>query len=211
MNLGELITDVLTRLDTDTAAPKFWSRQDVVDAINEGYEEISDACEWLEVTVNLALKARRTYYNLACFDEQLLTILHAYNYQITRHLTAASHRRMDRHMKEWMQVSGQPEWIFRRGISWIGMFPFSSTDTGRVKLSGTALPKPLVQLTDSPGFHLDFHMGLAEYALSELKAQDDEPVQSLAHWQSYLDYEAGLLAHMLTRTSIDQHHQMGSV
>lgn len=110
-----------------------------------------------------------------------------------------------------MKVEGQPDYLFRRGINWIGLYPHSANDSGHIKLAGTALPDVMVQLTDVPGFPVPFHTALVEYALFELKAQDHEPEQAIKHWESYLDYEAGLLNHMLTRTALDQQHQIGTL
>lgn len=211
MTLDEMVELVLTELDTDPDDPTYWSRADVIDALNEGYEEITDATEWYEVTLPLPLLARRTYFDLNTLGINVLTLLHIHNSTTQRWLTWLTHRQLDGHNREWMYINGEPEWSFRRGLNWLGLFPYSAADYGRLKLSATAMVRRMAHGFETPGFPEEFHRGLVDYALAELKFQDHEADTALEWYVSYLDYEAGLKNHVLTRTALDQHHQLGGM
>ncbi len=210
MNLAQLVEVVLSELDTPVDDPKFWSREDVITAINEGYEEITDATEWYQVTVPLPLTARRTYFDLRTLGHYMLTVFHVFNRASTRWANWTSTLELDGRYREWMFLNGEPEWIFRRGLTWLGIFPYSSADSGQLQLQGSAMCRRLVRDTDEPGFPEEFQRGLIEYALFELKAQDHEFATAEEHYVAYLDYEKGLETHVISRTNLDKVNILGS-
>src|SRR5688572_4798266 len=61
MTFSEIRTEVRRRLDEVNA--NFWSDDDVNQAINDGYAELSDASEWNEASATITLYANQVYYN----------------------------------------------------------------------------------------------------------------------------------------------------
>lgn len=209
MTLQEMREDVLTQLGESVTAPKFWSVADVDAALNEAYEDISDAAEWLEVAVTINLDSRRTWYDLNAWRLGMLSILHFYNSQTQEWMVAGGVRAWDRNQRDWMAATGEPHNIVRRGLNWLGLYPASGTVSGTLIIHGTAMPAAPLAAADSPGFPVEYHPGLVEHALANLKAQDHEPAQSLAHFESYLDYESGLKVYLNSRLELDKHHILG--
>lgn len=209
MNLAELREDVLVKLGEDPSDPKYWSVADVDAAINEAYEEITDATEWNEVMVTLSLDTRRTWYDLNAWREGMLTVLHFYNGTTQQWMRAGGVREFDSIQRDWMSASGEPRRMVRRGLNWLGFFPFSGTLNATIDIYGTAMATPLSADADVPGFPVEFHPGLVHHAVSNLKAQDHEPAQSLEEYEAYLDYEAGLKVHVNSRLEFDKHHILG--
>ncbi len=73
-----------------------------------------------------------------------------------------------------------------------------------------ALPTPLSEDDDEPGFHDAYHYGLVEYALFDLYAQDAESNLALAHWQAYLGYETQLYEFTQRRAGMPLMHGVTS-
>ena len=207
MLFSELQTEVFRRLDEDSSSPAFWSLADVKTAINEGYEEMSDASEWYERNANLTLLSKRTYYDLrtALGSEQVLTLKHAYNQTTRRWLYPGELRELDyRTFHQWEDITGEPEQFFLRGLFWLGTFPKQTADLGSLKLYYTAIPLALSDDADEPGFPEEFQYGLVEYAIGDLLAQEAETQKALAHFDEYLNYEAGLTAWTEGRIALDR-------
>ncbi len=207
MTFAELQAEVFHRLDEDSADPAFWTEAEVQAAINEGYEEMSDASEWYERDHNLPLLSKRTYYDLrsALGGETVLTFQHAYNQTTRRWLYPGELRELDyRTFNQWEEITGQPEQFFVRGLFWLGTFPKAAADSGTIQTYFTALPPALFVDGDTPGSPEEFHYGLVEYALGDLLSQDGETQKALLHFKEYLTYEAGLKGWVEGRIALDR-------
>lgn len=207
MTFLELQTEVFRRLDESSSAPAFWTVADVKAALNEGYEEMSDASEWYEWNANLPLLSKRTYYDMrrAFGGDVVFTLKHAYNSTTRRWLYPVDLRELDyRTFSQWEDITGEPESFFVRGLFWLGTFPKQTADLGSLKVYFTSLPPALVADTDEPGFSQDFQYGLVEYALGDLLSQEAETQKALNHFREYLTYEAGLVGWTEGRIALDR-------
>lgn len=192
MTLAELKAETFRRLEESATSPVFWTVADVVAALNAGYRELSDASEWYERWLTVGLLPARPYYDLRTVLPStipLLSIGLAYNDQTSRWLIPTTVRELDGGDLRWEQRVAEPERVGIRGLWWLWYWPRTSASTGTIKQYYTALPPALVNDTDEPGFPATLHLGLVEYALADLAAQDAEVTQTTAAWTRYLEYE----------------------
>lgn len=210
MTKAELRTEVFRRIEESESSPVFWSEEDVDAAIDEAYDEISDATEWSEVWRTIDLRAQRPYYDMRTVfaDVSVLTPTGAFHEDTNRWLVPASAADLDRGYPRWEQVIGPPERIVTRGLWWLGYWPITGSENGTVKQYATALPEALED-DDEPGFADRFHLALVEYALSILWPQAGEVNNALAAWDAYVALEVALLADVQGRGSVPRSHGLG--
>lgn len=169
----------------------FWSDEDIDVAINEGYEEISDAIEWNETYQTVEILKSRPYYDArSVLRSGFLVLGPAYNTTTSRWLLPSVVVEMDRGDGRWEERIAEPERILIRGLFFFGYWPVKGEEEGSIKQYYKALPTPLSDDDDVPGFHSTFHEALVEYALFDLFAQDGETDLSKAAWGEYLALEA---------------------
>lgn len=205
MTFAEIKAEIVRRLAEGTERV-FWSDDDIATAANLGYAEISDATEWNEQWVDLALMADRPYYDLRrLIGDDFLAIRPAFDRQTNRWLIPTVVSQLDTSDRRWERVTGEPQRIFTRGLWWLGFYPRLTSEIGQIKQYFTALPEPLEDDDDEPGFPDTFHHGIVEFALTDLWAQDGEATLALLHWASYLAIEAALTAWMEGRAADPMH------
>jgi hypothetical protein len=110
MNFSEMKTEVFRRLDESSSSPVFWTSADIEEALNEGYQEISDATEWYETYDIVSLLSGLTYYDLRFYlGDTFLSPRRAQNQTTERWLTPSHVRDLDfQTYTQWEIVSGEP-------------------------------------------------------------------------------------------------------
>lgn len=244
MTLSDIRTEVFRRLDESETSPVYWSLADVDDAINAGYEEISDATEWYELAAQLGTDGS-LYYDLTTqLSPRFLRLKHIYNATSNLWLSFTTPRDMDGKYVSWETVSGEPEKALLRGLWWLGLWPkpglivpvdyrmridefgpfpsgsgldeaermrFVTVGFGRASagIKGlyafyAALPPPLNDANNTPGFPADFHEALVYYAMYELMCQEREYKKALVFWQQYLVLQERLRLYVQARSGYDR-------
>ena len=208
MDLAEITTEVFRRLAEDQVSPDFWTVADVHEAINDGYEEISDASEWFERMVSIPLLDHRPYYDLRTVldGDTILSPGRCLNVTTQRWMDPTHVRNLDYHTyRRWEAIAAsQIEKFFQRGLWWMGVFPQQGSDSGFIRFFYTAMPSPLVLDTDTPGFPQEFHYALVDYALGDLKGQEAETKLALTEWKKYFAQEAALTLYVQGRQKEDR-------
>lgn len=210
MTFAEQKTEVFRRLNESSSSPTYWTEADVEDALNEGYEEISDASEWYERSASISKLKNRTYYDLQTnLIDTFLAPRRCFNPQTNQWLDPISVRTLDfKTYRQWELNPGEPQKMFMRGLWWLGTYPKSGADSGTLQLYYTALPTAMSADGDEPAFPQEFHMGLVSYALYELRYQERETGIALKHFAEYQSYESGLRGYVQQRTSLDRSRGM---
>ena len=192
MTYGEMKSEVSRRL-AEVSGRVFWSEADIATAIDAGYAEMSDQSEWNEEYFQVSLLNDRPYYDLrTVVGANVLSLRAAFDEQTNRWLIPTSVRQFDAHDRRWERVTGEPQRVFTRGLWWLGYWPRIQADSGLIKQYYTALPAPMTDDDDEPGFPEPFHYGCVNFALTDLWAQDAETDRALLEWAAYLKVEAGL-------------------
>ncbi|HEX7767272.1 MAG TPA: hypothetical protein VF443_11195 [Nitrospira sp.] len=203
MTLLEMATETARRLREPRSGQMsgiYFSDEDIRDAVNEGYMELSDASEWFEEFVEIDLLKDRPYYDLfSLIGPVFLSIKPAFDESTNRWLIPSTVRNLDNHDRRWERVTNRPQRVFLRGYRWMGLYPRitsdgSGADNTALKVYYTRLPEPMCADTDEPGFPEAFHKGCIEFALTDLYAEDGETKLALEAWTKYLAYEADLSA-----------------
>lgn len=204
MTLGELREEILRRLrEASDGSEVFWRDTDVEYAINEAYMEISDATEWNEKWQIVDLLVDRPYYDArTLMRDECLVLGPAFNLTTNRWLTMTTTWHLDLRDFWWESRMEEPEYVVTRGLWWVKYWPHRNSEDGRVKQYYIAVPDPLEDEDDEPGFHRNFHYGLVEYVLWDLFAQDGEYSLAYAAWKEYLTYEAKLSRYVEQRNAI---------
>lgn len=213
MTKAELRAEVKRRL-AEVRSPVFWTDQDVDDAVALGYQEMSDASEWYEQWIDLSVLWDRPYYDVrTVIGENFLSLKPDFDRATNRWLIPSTVRTLDMNDRRWERATDRPQRIFMRGLFWIGLFPrLQADDTpGQLKQYFTALPPPMVDEWDEPGFPDTFHLTIADFAMTELMAQDGEADVAIKYWNLYLAGEADLVGWVQHRAQGPAQHGFGSV
>ena len=204
MTFAELQTKVRRKLNETSAI--FWTDQDVVDAINEGYREMADAAEFYERQAMVPSINGHTYYDLSLIlPDTFLSPRRAYNPTTARWLTPADPLNLDLHTYvQWELTEGEPESWLLRGNWWMGVWPKPDGDGVGMRLYYTAIPEDMANDDDEPAFDREFHEGLVEFAMSDLLSQKRETRKALLHWAEYIRYQEALKAYVEGRITLAQ-------
>ena len=190
MTFQALQAEVSRRLAEVSSGRIVWSLDEIKQAINDGYAEISDAVEWNEQWEDLDLLADRPYYDLrAILGEAFLALRPAFDRQTNRWLIPSTVEELDQHDRRWERVTGEPQRLVLRGLWWLGLYPRIQSEIGQIKQGFVALPDPLEEDEDEPGIPDTFQYALVDFALTDLWAQDGEVSLALAAWAAYLKNE----------------------
>jgi len=195
-------TEVFRRLDEDSSSPAFWTLAQIKTALNEGYEEITDACEWNETSGTITTAADTTYYDLSSELTNFLAVRRIQNVTTSRWLTATHWRELDNsEVASWQAVDGEPQYWFLRGLDQLGLFPVGASS---IKVYYTSLPTALSADGDTPTFPQEYHYSLVDYALYDLLAQEGETRKASRYWDRYLRGAAELKDHVQSRGRISR-------
>jgi hypothetical protein len=206
-------SETFRRLNEIATSPVFWTSADVDTAINEGYAELSDASEWYERHLDIALFSNQPYYDArTVIGSEFLAPSGAFDYQTNRWLIPTTVRMFDAHDRRWERVDGEPQRVLTRGLWWLGYWPrVQSVTGGSIKQYYVALPPPLVNDTDEPGFPDTFHDGCIAFAVADLLAQDAEGDLAMLAWKTYLEIERELTDWVAGRASAAALHGWGAI
>ncbi len=211
MTLAEMREEVMRRLRESASSPVFWTDNDVNMALNDAYQEISDASEWYEDYTIIPLVEAQPYYDTRIvISRPVLTIGPAFNVTTNRWLIHTAVRDLDIGDSRWEQRTGEPDRLMVRSLFHLGYWPRKALDSGTIKQYYTALPQPMYEDTSSPGIPEQFHLGLVEFASYDLWAQDGEVDLALAAWKEYTIYEGELMAFVGNRASHQALHGQAS-
>lgn len=198
MDFGELQTAVFGELNEDSTNPAFWTLADVKDAINQGYEEMSEISEWYDSTYTVSLVAGTRYYDLfapttSTSYPQILEVVKVYDATVRRWLLPISTAILDRSNPVWEQATAaSPEHWMVRGMFRFGVFPLPTTSRDLTLYTknipqGTAVDAPaLVDDSDTPGFPSDFHSGIVSYAVYMLLCEDGEYRKAILQYNEFM-------------------------
>lgn len=193
MDFAALKEETRRQLRESDCVGTFFGEQDIRDAVNDGYLELSDESEWFEEEMGLPLMKDRPYYDLfSIIGPIFLSIKPAFDEETNRWMNPSHVRLMDDRDRRWERNQGRPQRIFMRDLRWLGAWPRTPDDGTYVKTYYTRLPELLCEDTDEPGFPEAFHMGCVYFALADLYAQDGETALALAAWADYQKIEAAL-------------------
>jgi len=184
-----------TRRRVEDTGSVFFSDDDVNDALNEGYELLSDASEWFETSITVDVLSTRPYYDLRrIFPYQVLAPGAAFNPQTNRWLMPSSITDLDRMWRRPEQVYTQPERIVNRSLFWVMYWPLLTTEgSATVTQYAICMPSRLGN-DDEPGFPERFHRGCVAYALTVLFPQKGETQKAREADLEYQEEEAELCA-----------------
>ncbi len=187
MTLNDLITDVFRRLEEVQGSPVRWPVQDVIDAINEGFEELSDISEFYERYATIKLRKNATYYDLrSIIPDEILRVTAIYNPTNTTWLGQIDVSQLDTRGTQWEIIPGQPTSWFMRGLWWMGVYPSGPDTNGTLRLYYRALHPPLTDLTQSPDqLPDDYHTCIVDYAMYKLLADDVEITLAMKYWTDF--------------------------
>ena len=179
---SQIVSNVRTQHEAESSIR--WSDGAIVDAVNEGLDDLSEVTRFYERHVAVPVASRRTYYDLrGLLPESALGVTSVWSSNTEDWLLPVSVGELK---SRWEQAVGSPQHFFMRGLFWMAVFPRPDTTTGfhRVYFAGHAPhfthPQAVIRdLVDS------YVPALEEYALYELAAQDGETTRALMHWGEY--------------------------
>jgi hypothetical protein len=195
MTFAEMRAETYRRLEESATGQVFFTDADVDDALNEGYEELSDASEWFEVSLTIDVLHTRPYYDLrTVFPYDVLAPGPAFNETSGRWLEPCEIRDIDRMARQPETTSSQAQRLLQRSLWWVGYWPILQSETGAVTQYATCVPDRMALDEDVPGFPEAYHRGCVEYALAVLLPAQGMVSEALAAWGRYDAIENALIA-----------------
>lgn len=202
MDFLALRKEVMRRLEEDSDDPVIFSDIEVGEAINEGYEELSERTEWREASESLSISSQYTNLRTSLTLEPL-SVSRVFNSATSRWLVWTNLSKLDARDRRWQSTTGSPEWVFVRGMDTLGLYPKPGTATS-CKVWHTAIPTRMVADTDTPGFPQEFHPALVDYGLYDLFSQWREFKKSLEFYAKFLGWERRLNRWVRHRMRLDR-------
>lgn len=186
-----------------------WADSDILDIINEGLDDLSEATRFYERHVSIPLIDSQTYYDLRGFlPETALGVTSVWNTMIQDWLVPASIKEMG---SRWEQSAGPPLRFFIRGLYWMAVWPKPATTTGTLRVY---FPAYAPHYTHSQAVLKDlfdeYETALEDYALYDMAAQDGESDRALALWVAYTNRIGDLGKHIQRRIRTARTLRMGS-
>lgn len=211
MTFLQLQKEVARRLGLDFANLEYHTLQQIKDAVNEGYECISEASEWYEVSQSISWTTG-IYYDLKTLcTKPFLRVLRMFNNATNWWLPVTTVRQMDEQDRRWeLAAGGSPEKIFLRGSWWLGTYPHLDSASGTATLKHSAIPDAMSADGDTPGMPATFHKYIADYATYDLLCAEHEFARSMRYWQSYMVGEVLLVDWVQARVRLDRVGGMNS-
>lgn len=196
MNFLNLQNRVFTALEENSTTPVFWTATDVKESLNDGVTEMVDIAECFEVTVGIPSLADRLYYDLRTHLPRRMEPLaprRIYSLANNEWLEWTSPREMDRHTYlMWETTRSAAQKCFMRGFNWLGVWGQSSSDGDIMRASLACTSPPMEADYDEPPFDREFHLGLVEYAVYDLKCQEQETRIAMKFWQRFIPHALAL-------------------
>lgn len=196
--LSQILGNVRSRHEAESSIR--WKDADIITAINEGLDDLSEVSRFYERHVSIPAANRRTYYDLrGWLPETALGVIAVWSSVIDDWLLPCSIHEL---RQRWEQSYGPSRQFFMRGAYWMGVWPRPETTAGylRVYFAGLAphYTHPQSVIRELPD---DFVTALEDYALYDLAAQDAETDRALMHFVDYASRGAELAKFVERRAS----------
>ncbi len=188
MNLAAMETEVFRRLEEVQGSPVRWSATDVVNAINEGLEELSDISEFYERYATIHLRTNASYYDLrSIVPDTILRVTNIFNPSNNTWLKPIDTRDLDyKTARQWELVPGEPLKYQMRGLWWLGVYPAGPSSSGLIRVYYKALHPALTDSNQEPEqLPEDYHTNIVDYAMYTLLADDMETTQAALYWNRF--------------------------
>lgn len=211
MQFVDMQTEVYRRFEETSAAQKWASQSQIIAALNDGYEEISDVTEWNETSFTVSKTASTMYYDLsstsvysAAATNPVITVRRIWNVDTEKWLVPGDYTEFDRSRRQWELNEGETQYFWLRGLWWLGVYPRPSATSGSFTVYASVQPTALSADSDTPSFPEEFHLGLVEYAMYDLLCQDNEFQKAGRYYKRFEEKQEALRRFVLQRPTKDR-------
>jgi len=134
INAADIVSRVRTKYESESTTR--WTGARILEAINEGLDDLSLETGFYERHVSVPVQAGLQYYDLRGFTpETVLSVTSIYNTSRQDWLVPTTAEELDLFNPMWEDSTGDPQKYFLRGIYWFGVWPkASSTATGYLQV-----------------------------------------------------------------------------
>jgi hypothetical protein len=213
MNLGDMVQVVEERLEEELGSPVRYLESEILDAINDGIEELSDSTEFYERSTVIHLRPLATYYDLrSAASTQILRITSIWSDTRNTWLIPSDVRQLDQEStRQWERATGDSQRWFVRGGWWLGLFPKTNSLDRIIRINAKCLHPRMALRTERPQqLPEEYHPALISYALGDLLSKDGETTKAIQHWTEYGEHEKALALRLRGRVSRDRVGRMGA-
>lgn len=182
MNRAELRRRALNLLNDDTAAPAFWSLDEMNQLLQEAQEVYAEEVEALTQTVHIPIKPGKMFYSLRGLGIDCMTPLRLWTRQRQHRLWPISQSEMCAHYERWLTVQGDPEWWGLHSWDEIFVWPAPASSGGTFELDCAIWPPAILDDHDEPDFPDSDQNALVTYVelTGRVKQWDVETALKLA-------------------------------
>jgi len=167
MNVGQIINQARILLQEPTTT--FYTREELLDWLNEGQKQFCLFSNWLKGTVEIITSVGQREYNLS--DKILKTEYVTYD---NRKLSVIDIYELSLINPEWMTAkSGTPAYYYFPRKKVLGVYPPPDTANKTIRVMGIVAPDVLINDIDEPQIASEYHDSLVNFILYKAKIKDN--------------------------------------
>jgi hypothetical protein len=200
MTYADLQTELFRRLEESQSDPDYWELPEILEALNDGWQDYGQHSLWYKTAVKFALQHNITYYDLRDFPDELVRIDRLWFENTEQWIEPTTVKLLEVKYRRWEAQDGSvPLRWFMRGAFQLGIWPKiqigdSSHASPIVEMHARAIPPVLGPDDYTIPFPEEWQEGLLLYALYELKSQEGEVDAALRFWDQYVIKREGFTA-----------------
>jgi hypothetical protein len=129
MNTQQIAARVARNLD-DLGANFYTLNEDIIPAIQDGYNLTAALCETIEETTTIDLTGGLVFYDLPTLIPKFLRVYGIYNNQTNRWLEPTTLMRLFQQRDDWELTNGEPYYFWPIDYKTVALFPVPATNVG---------------------------------------------------------------------------------
>jgi len=186
MTFSEIKNNI--RANLDDAGVTFYSVEDLIDSVQDGYDDIAFQAKNVIKKTQLSFRTS-PYYDFSMLVEDFIQTIAIFNNNTNRFLKDnLSLRDFDKLRGDWEIWSATPEWWCTVDLKMNVIVPYYSTvPSSQFDLYYAAEAPTITDDTATPLISTDFQKLLEWYATADLMEQAEEFSKALPFWEKYID------------------------
>ncbi len=174
------------RANLDDAGVTFYSLDDIIDSIQDGYDDISFQAKNIIKKTQVSFKTS-PYYDFSLIGDFIQTIA-IFNNNTNRFLKDnLSLRDFDKFRSDWEIWSATPEFWCTADLKMNVIVPYYSTVPAQQFDLYYAAQAPTLSDADTPLIANDYQKLLEFYATADMLEQAEEYAKALPYWELYIE------------------------
>lgn len=167
--------DLVTRLRNYFENNIYFSTDDFLNSIQDGYDEVTAFSGCILKATNIPFVQNLSYYDMIATIPDFVAIFAIFNSVSKRWLSPVSMKKLDRHRVDWETAYGTPEYFGVVSHRYMALYRKPSiVDYGDMYVYYVAAAPPLASDSDTLQIPDEFATVLEDYSVTDLQEQQQE-------------------------------------